>query len=248
MGSVWDRYGFSWSQAIEANRAALIAIVAAIFRMLDIDAAEDEPKRLPRVFHRRLLRLLSPAESACRRLIFIAARDLAVKPAPARASRPVPQGLRGKGPGRSAPAFQLYDPRIYMPELVQRRRRRFAKRSPYSISVLGPDPHLSPLYARPAPPPPPPPPPDDGMVNALPLRRRLEALQLALGDLPAQARRLVRWRARRRQRQQAKRWTFDHPLRPGLPPGYRKKPVEEVDHILLKCHAHAFEVMRVDTS
>ena len=41
------------------------------------------------------------------------------------------------------------------------------------------------------------PPPPDGLVNAQRLARRLEALKLALDDLPRQARRLVRWRLRR---------------------------------------------------
>ena len=40
-------------------------------------------------------------------------------------------------------------------------------------------------------------PPPDGLVNAERLTRRLQALKLALEDLPRQARRLARWRVRR---------------------------------------------------
>ena len=62
----------------------------------------------------------------------------------------------------------------------------------------------------------------DAPRDATSLRRRARALLDALVDLPAQARRLVRWRLKR--------------LRPGFPPGYRRgRPVDEVDEILREC-------------
>jgi hypothetical protein len=88
---------------------------------------------------------------------------------------------------------------------------------------------------------------DDGLINGLPLCRRLHALKAALADVPRQAQRLARWRARR-ERNQVLRPTFATPLRPGLPPGYRGKPVHEVDHVLIECHGLACGAMKLDTS
>ena len=91
----------------------------------------------------------------------------------------------------------------------------------------------------------PPPPPSDGLVGAERLTRRLEALKLALDDLPRQARRLARWRARSEAAPSPK---FRSPLRPGRPPGYRRKPVHLVDEVLIECHGLAFDAMKPDTS
>jgi hypothetical protein len=244
--------GFDWARAIALNRDALIAIVAAIFKMLGLADDEMEERMAPRL-HRRALRLLTPAESACRRLIVIAARGLTVQPPPA--IRPAPAGVSAKTakatgkapntPGRlRRPAFKLYDPRK---SFMERPRRRSVLPR---IMVIGHDPHLSPLWNRSpsaAARKPKPEPPDDGLINARPLCRRLQALKAALGDLPHQAQRLVQWQARRRQ-QQTLRPTFTTPLRPGDPPGYRQKPKHEVDRMLDECHWLACQAMRTDTS
>jgi hypothetical protein len=37
-------------------------------------------------------------------------------------------------------------------------------------------------------------------------------------------------------------------MRPSRPPGYRKKPVHEVDHVLAECHWLARDVEAHDTS
>ena len=74
--------------------------------------------------------------------------------------------------------------------------------------------------------------PPDGLVNAERLSRRLQALKLALEDLPRQARRLARWRVRRENMPSPK---FRSPLRPGRPPGYRRKPV----HLVERCSSNA---------
>jgi hypothetical protein len=71
--------------------------------------------------------------------------------------------------------------------------------------------------------------PPDGLVNAARLSRRLQALKLALEDLPRQAKRLVRLQERRK----ASPWPKSTmPLRPGHPPGHRRKPIHEVDEVL----------------
>ena len=38
------------------------------------------------------------------------------------------------------------------------------------------------------------------------------------------------------------------PLRPGRPPGYRRKPIHEVDEVLIECDGLACEAMKPDTS
>ena len=226
-----------WARAIERNSEALKGIVEALFAMLGL-AGEATVARIPQPLHRAVLRVLRPAESAMRRLVVIAARGLVVKPAP---SRPMPAGPIGKV-GHLRPSFQLFDPRKNF-ESLRQHRRRFTRLSP-RIHFFGGDPRVAALWAaRPSAADPAPPP--DGLVNAAPLTRRLQALKLALEDLPRQARRLARWRVRREKAQSAK---FKSPLRPGPPPGHRRKPVHEVDEILAECHGLACDALKPDTS
>jgi hypothetical protein len=237
---------FDWANAIEINRDALIAVVGAIFRMLGL-AGDGTASRIPGYLHRRALRLLRPAESAARRLIVMAARGLAVEPVPALRPRPAvsltKKAKAGDAPGRPRPpAFQLYDPRK---RFTQRRRGSVLRRLP-RIAVLGRDPRLVPIWSAPVPASRPAS-PDDGLINAQPLCRRLRALNAALDDVPRQAQRLMRWRARR-ERDRARRPIFVTPLRPDFPPGYRRKPVREVDRVLIECHGLALDTMRPDTS
>jgi hypothetical protein len=189
-----------------------------------------------------VLLVLRPAESALRRLIIIAARGVVVKVTP---SRPMPKGqMIGKGDGTRLPSFQLYDTRKDFPELRQR-RVKYAKHPP-RVLFFGPFSRVDDLW--PAPPPVgalPAPPPSDGLVNAARLSRRLQALKLALDDLPRQARRMARWRVRR---ENMKSPTFKSPLRPGPPPGHRKRQIHEVDEILANCHWLAWEALKPDTS
>ena len=225
-----------WARAIERNSEALKGIVEALFAMLGLDGDAPGP-RIPQPLHRAVLRVLRPAESAMRRLIVIAARGLVVKPAP---SRPMPAGPIGKGGGRLRPSFQLFDPRKSFALPRRRTATRFAPR----IHFFGSDPTVAALWAA-RPPAAEPPPPPDGLVGAARLSRRLQALKLALDVLPRQTRRLARWRLRR---ENAKSPKFRSPLRPGHPPGYRRKPVHEVDEVLIECHGLACDAMRPDTS
>jgi hypothetical protein len=225
-----------WNLAIKRNSEALIGIVAEIFAMLGL-AGEATVSRIPQDLHRAVLRILRPAESAMRRLIVIAARGLVVKLA---ASRPMPAGkVIGKG-GNSRPSFQLFDPR----KNFNRPRRRESMRLVPRIHVFGYDPRVVALWPAPQHVVEPPPPPD-GLVNATRLSRRLQALKSALDDLPRQARRLARWRLRREKAINPK---FRSPLRPGRPPGHRRKPTHEVDEVLIECHGLAFDALKPDTS
>ncbi|HUQ37872.1 MAG TPA: hypothetical protein VM144_15990 [Aestuariivirga sp.] len=225
----------NWDLVIKRNSEALQGIIAALFAMLGLDG-DATVGRIPPPLHRAVLRVLRPAESAVRRLIVIAARGLVVKVVP---SRPMPKGLKiGKGGGNTVPSFKLFDTRKDFPELRQR-RVKYMKNPPrihvfpYDTLVSAPQPVAVP------------PPPPDGLVNAQRLARRLQALKLALDDLPRQAKRMTRWRVRRKN---SKTPTFKSPLRPGQPPGHRRKPTHKVDEILANCHWLAWEAEKLDTS
>jgi hypothetical protein len=226
-----DKETMDWNRAIERNSEALVRIVAELFTMLGL-IGDATVSRIPQDLHRAVLRVLWPAESAVRRLIVIAARGLVVKLAP---SRPMPAGkVIGKG-GNSRPAFQLFDP-----------RKNFNRSRRPKITRLVPRIHVFPYDSlRPAAPPASALPPPDGLVNAERLSRRLQALKLALDDLPRQAKRLARWRLRREKMPSPK---FKSPLRPGRPPGHRRKPTHEVDEVLIECHGVAWEALKPDTS
>lgn len=225
-----------WARAIERNSKALKGIAGVLFALLGLDGT-DMVARIPHSVHRAVLRVLQPAESALRRLIVIAARDLVVKLTP---SRPMPAGpIIGKG-GNSRPSFQLFDPRKSLALLREGTPPRMLPR----IHVFGSDPRVAALWSASQPnvdlaPSP------DGLVSAEPLTRRLRALKLALDDLPRQARRLARWRLKRENVPSLK---FRSPLRPGPPPGHRRKPVQEVDEVLIECNGLARDALRLDTS
>ena len=225
----------NWTRAIEINQNALSRIVAALFAMVGL-AAQGAGARLPRPVYRAALSVLRPAESAVRRLIVIAARGLVVKLRP---PRPMPAGLQLARTSGARVSFQLFDSRK---RFGVRRRDHIATVGP-RVMVFGASP-LVPLFqprsaalAEPK--------RDDGTVSAARLGRRLEAVTRALEDLPRQAKRLARWQARRERMANPK---FRSPLRQGSPPGHRKEPKGEVDHVLRKCHALAREALREDSS
>lgn len=222
-----------WDRAIAINQAALARIVAALLAMVGL--ASVAPARMQRPVYRAVLRVLRPAESAARRLIVIVARGLVAK---TRSVRPMPEGLSRSGAGRARMSFQLFDS-----------RKRFGvgaiRRGPEPrLTILGARGPLVPLFqarvetgALCA--------PDDGMVSAARLSRRLATLGAALENLPREAKRLVRWRARRDRMACPK---FRSPLRPGRPPGYREEPRDEVDLVLRECHALARDALNDDSS
>ena len=226
-----------WDLAIKRNSKALKGIIEVLFALLGLDGT-DAASRIPRSLHRAVLGVLRPAESAVRRLIVIAARGVVVKLAP---SRPMPEGHRiGKGGGSGPPSFQLFDP---LKRLKPVRVMKFTRLVP-RIHFFPHDPRISALFPAPRPVVAPPPRPD-GRVSATRLTRRLQALKLALDDLPRQAKRLVRLQERRKVSPWPKSTL---PLRSGHPPGYRRKPIHEVDEVLTECDGLAWEAMKPDTS
>ncbi len=234
---------------------------------------------LPRHLHTAVLRLLRPAESAVRRLIIVAARGVIVPPPPPRSAwSPASQGrirgitaattwilprsrgtAEGDGVGiaQRTPARPLALPLFDRLPRWQSRPRRPAPTSVPRISVPG--------YTTPSPIVPRRLPSPDDPVDATRLGRRLATLAAALDDLPRQAKRFARWRARRdaiiaqeRNGDAIAQTGEPHriwPLRPGRPPGQhprrgRKKSAHEIHEILKDLHGLAFDVLeeRRDTS
>ena len=226
-----------WDLAIKRNSKVLKGIIDVLFALLGLDGT-DAASRIPRSLHSAVLGVLRPAESAVRRLIVVAARNVVVRLAP---SRPMPEGRKiEKGSGSRPPAFQLFDP-PKRPKPI--RVMKFTRLEP-RIRFIDYDPRVVALFPAPTPVVEPPPPPD-GLASATRLHRRLKALKSALEDLPRQAKRLVRCQERRK----ASPWPKPTlPLRSGHPPGYRRKPIHEVDEVLVACDWLAWEAMKPDTS
>jgi hypothetical protein len=220
-----------WVRVIERNSEALKAIVASLFVML----GSATGLRIPRPLHRAVLRVLRPAEAAMRRLIVIAARGLVVKPSHA---RPRPQTPIKRGKGNRRLSFPLFDPRKRFAPFDRKPGprsypRAFVLNENYELVTL-----LDTRPRRKAANP-------DGQVDAARLSARLEALKCALDDVPRQARRLVRARARR---DKVPSLRLQSVMRPGRPPGHRKVPTHDVDHVLAECHWLARDVEAHDTS
>jgi hypothetical protein len=225
----------NWALAIERNRTALLAVVAAIIAMM---GGRQVAGPMLRAVRNAALALLRPAESACRRLIVIAARGLVLKPT---APRPFIQPItKTTGAGRErTPAFRLVDPaKRYRPVLVP-----VVPVGVPRIRSLWRDP-----FERPAPPPSPPPakPAPSTTMDGTGFVRRLAALEAALASLPRQARRFARWRARQRMPHHGRRPRS--PLRIGAPPGYRLTRPRDIDDVLRECNVLAHEALRFDTS
>ncbi|MFH1795084.1 MAG: hypothetical protein ABIK36_15990 [Pseudomonadota bacterium] len=221
----------------------------------------DLSPTLPRRVHRAVYRLLRAAEAAVRRLIIVVGRDM-VAAAPA---LPPVQPKRGPlvthvpivvpglglalGPAAAeTPAqptaqrklsFPLLDP---LPD---------PDAPPFHIRSSGVPrisiPGWTPLFAiapkhDPSP---------NDPIDAGYLRLRLEALSRALGDLPRQAMRLARWRARCEALRKTGRAGSVSPLRPGRAYGLHRpgspRREHEVDDVLRDLHYFAYEARR-DTS
>jgi hypothetical protein len=187
--------------------------------------------------------VLRPAEAAVRRLIVVAARGMVVKPRahhPARAGRIISSR---KAQGRVS--FQLFDPRRVLTSGHGRRDAAPLCEPRIHFIDVAFDPRI-PLF-RPVPEAAQdePDPYADHTVDAGPLCRRLAAIRAALTDLPHQAQRYARWRARPPEARRPRR---PDSLRSGPPPGLRRKPGREVDEILAECHWLARHAAASDTS
>ncbi|MEQ1952268.1 hypothetical protein [Mesorhizobium sp. CN2-181] len=228
---------------------------------------------LPRHLHRAVLKMLRPAESAARRLIIVLARGMVVTlpPRPPRKGKPkrkkksifVRDGVgtgvvrrsgapvhlahlaSAKPAARTLP-FPLLDP---LPRWDRRPRRTVATSVP-RICIIGVTERLAvPVWK---------PPSSDDPLDAGRLGRRLTALVHALDDLPGQAKRFARWKARRDHALAAGRGHRVAPLRGGRPPGGRlsryepgaprRRNIRDIDELLAHAHALAHYALRPDTS
>jgi len=130
------------------------------------------------------------------------------------------------------PAFPLIDP---LKHFHFGPRRRYTRSIPRITSLDGRD-RPSVLEAKlPGP---------GDPVDATRLCRRLIALRNALENLDREAQRLARWKARR----DAGRVRRLSPMRPGYPPGRRKRRAHEIDEILKELHSWALYAEEPDTS
>jgi hypothetical protein len=139
--------------------------------------------------------------------------------------------------------FALFDPRGSLGE----GRRRVCGRGPEPrIHLFGADsdPRV-PLFRPPASLLPPTGPEEASTVSAARLCDRLAAIRSALEDLPQQARRYARWRAKPAE---ARRPRLVTSLRRGAPPRFRGEPGHEVHAILAECHWLARSLPAPDTS
>ncbi len=221
-----------WARAIAINRDALLRIAASLVALL---ASHGGVKRLPLPVYQMIARVLYPTESAVRRLIVVAARKLVV---PLPRVRPMPPGLVIAGHGTGSLAFQLFDPRQHFGDLEDDAAATGGPR----IRVVGDaDPRSQFLakFIHPA----------DNVLSSeretSRLTRRLAAVKRVLDNLSREAKRLVRWRARRAG---MARPAFTTPLRPGPPPGQRKRGRHDIDRILRECHGLAWDVLVEDSS
>jgi hypothetical protein len=244
VASLFWNHLMDWAGAIDHNRDQLLRILAALFAMAGL-SENAIVTTLPRHLYRAVLHILKPAESAVRRLIILAARDLVLKARTTRSasigSRPFP-----RIPAPSVPAFPLIDPRKqFAPEGFVWGQ---VKSVPRIRSLEDYGPLLAHLYVADTQPSAP---TADDPLSATRLCRRLLALKLALDDLPKQARRMARLDARRdmaRETRTPLRPSLLPACRPGRPPGLRKRPVREIDYVLRECHDLVLDMYSGDTS
>jgi hypothetical protein len=223
--------------AIERNRAPLLVEVLKLFAMIGLSEGVTI-ERISRPLHRQVMGILRKAESAVRRLIVAAARDIVLEPTEPRPRKPrqkpsaKPDG-EPKQKRKRRPLFNLFDQLTRFRYRIKKRRRPEPR---ISIVDLGNDP-MFPIYVVVRQPEPAPAAvikkADDGTVSARNLIRRLSACLGAVQDIQGHAMRLARWEARPKEERRPERWS---PLRSGRPPGFRQKSKHVIDDILKECH------------
>ena len=232
--------GMDFKLAIERNRAPLLVEVLKLFAMIGLTEGVTI-ERISRPLHRQVMGILRKAESAVRRLIVAAARDIVLEPRnPARQGqgkspdkpRPKPKA-KPKQKRKRRPLFNLFDQLTRFRYRIKKRRRPEPR---ISVVDLGNDP-MFPIYVVVRQQEPPPAAvkkkADDGTVSTRNLIRRLSACFDAVQDIQGHAMRLARWEARPKEERRPERWS---PLRSGRPPGFRQKAKHVIDDILKECH------------
>ncbi len=217
-----------WDRAIERKREALLGIVSALFALVAAARLSGAGMMLPRRVWLAVLFVLRPAEAAVRRLVVIAARGIA--PVSFR-PRPGPVGLIVAAALPREPVFSLMDP-------LKDFSSHDSDAGPGWEEVLPGDPAFGTLPESRF----------DEPLDGASLHVRLRALRLALADISRQARRLARWRARSDAALKDRRRTRISPIRPGLPPGWRQRPLHDIDPVLHECHRLARDLANAPDS
>ena len=229
------------ASSIEHWRLSLLAELLKLCAEIGLNGG-GTLERVPKPVHRYALRILRTVESAARRLILAAARNIVVEPPPQRPPRQAKPRQKpaaepkaeaeGKPRRQRRPLFNLFDALRRVGRRFRRKKRQIEPRIHF---FAAPDPRIPEFLRSPAPPPPPVAEKkiDDGMVSAKNLVRRLLAAADALNDIPGHAMRLARWQAKPKEDRRPERWG---PLRSGRPPGFRQRPIHVVDEILKECH------------
>jgi hypothetical protein len=205
-----------WPFAITRQRTALIAIIVALMKSVGL-VDGGVLTTLPFYLYRKALAIIRPAEAAVRRLIMMAAYDMELRGVKLRQALPIVGRHRTAFPNATnfAPSFNLIDPlKPYAPDGPD-----------YSLFGQSFDESTARQITT--------------RLNAASLGRRLLALKNALDNVQKQARRLTRWYALRDAAHKQNKPHRMSPLRPGFPPGYRKKPIHPVEEVLLDCHSFA---------
>lgn len=205
-----------WQLVINRNREELLRIIVALIASLGL-ADGGRLTSLPYYLHRKALHIVRAAEAALRRLIVIAAQELAQRGFRARKPRVSFTNFMLLNPlsDDHVPAFTLIDP-----------RKMFSQDAP-EVGAFGPS------YEEDSEP------VDRTPIAAASLGRRLLALKKALDNIHHQAKRLTRWYA---QRDAAYAQNLPHlisPLRPGTAPGWRRRKSDKIDGVLHECHIMA---------
>ena len=218
----------NYALAIRRNRDQLRTIVLTLFALARMRVG-GSLFILPRSTFAMIMLVLRPAESCVRRLIVIAAHGLKQS---ASSKQPdgwpdlPPRGGEIREAGRGGPekrkAFRLFDPlKHFDPESIW-------DAEPVWESGFDLTPNHTSTLAL-----------DDKPLDATHIGQRLNALIRALDTIPAQARRLVRYYAKRDAALKARKPTRMSPMRPGLPPGWRERKIHEIDDVLRECHGLA---------
>lgn len=222
-----------WARTIHIYRSVLHGILATLFDTLGLEDGEASVGLISRRLYRAVLRELQPMEAAVRRLIVLAARGLVIELNPAQATAEGGMGekraRKRKASGRYS-SFPLFDQR--------KASAAFGCEDEPGDGVFAGDPPANPVspeaLASPSA-------LSKGRVDSSRLCQRLQAVMLALADIPAQAKRLARLRARRAKVAHLKHLS---PLRLGRAPGLRRKAKHEIDQVLREIHELAFDALR----
>lgn len=222
-----------WARTIHIYREVLKGIIATFFDTLGLEEGETSVGIISRRLYRAVLRELQPAEAAVRRLIVLAARGLVVELKPAAKAKAKDASGEKKSTSKRKTtsrrlSFPLFDKRKHSASLGRgdepdsgRRTFFFTRDAAAAASST----------ALPK-----------GRIDSSRLCQRLQTLMRVLDDIPNQAKRLARLRARRAKVEHLKHLS---PLRLGPPPGQRRKAKYEIDQVLREIHELAFDMLRL---